>query len=243
MAELSYKYLTDKDYTRINNTLAGSSSLDIIKWAYETFKDELVYACSFGAEGMVILDLISKVRPDAKVIFLDTNVHFKETYELIDRVKQKYPCLQIELLQPALSIDEQAVQYGDALWKRNPDLCCSMRKLEPLEKILNTKKAWMSGLRRDQSPTRANTQFINKDDRFSSIKICPLIHWKWEDVWDYIYLNQLPYNTLHKSGYPSIGCIHCTLPVNDGSHLRAGRWTGLNKTECGLHLKTSKNKE
>jgi phosphoadenosine phosphosulfate reductase len=236
MTEFSYKNLMDKDYARINNTLRGSDSLDIIKWAFQTFKSELVYACSFGAEGIVLLDLISKVKPDANVIFLDTKVHFKETYELIERVKQKYPALRIELIQPSLSLDEQTAKHGDALWKMNPDLCCNIRKIQPLGNVLSSKKAWMTGLRKDQSPTRANMQFINKDDRFLSIKICPLIHWSWEEVWDYIMLHQLPYNSLHKQGYPSIGCKHCTLPVNDGSDLRSGRWTGLIKTECGLHL-------
>jgi phosphoadenosine phosphosulfate reductase len=239
MQELSYKHLTDECYTRINNTLAGSHAIDIVKWAYQTFEDDLVYACSFGAEGVVLLDLISKVSPEANVIFLDTNVHFKETYELIERVKQKYPALNIELIQPALSLDEQAIQYMDELWKSNTNLCCNIRKIRPLENVLSSKKAWMSGLRKDQSPTRAKTQFINKDDRFSSIKICPLIHWSWEEVWDYITLHQLPYNSLHENGYPSIGCMHCTLPIKDGSNLRSGRWAGLEKTECGLHQKSS----
>lgn len=234
--QLSYELLEEIDYKRLNDLFAGSDELDVIKWTYQTFQDDVIYACSFGAEGMVLLDLIHKVYPEAIIVFIDTNVHFQETYELIERVKQKYPSFRIKIIQTSLTLEEQALQYGDALWKRNPDLCCNIRKIHPLSEVLAMKKAWLSGLRREQSPIRAKTQFINKDDKFSSIKICPLIHWNWEDVWDYILTHQLPYNPLHKRGYPSIGCIHCTKPLQNESDLRSGRWVGLNKTECGLHL-------
>ncbi|MBU8907789.1 phosphoadenylyl-sulfate reductase [Desertibacillus haloalkaliphilus] len=236
MRSASYETLKQEDYQYLNQQhLARKDSLDVLKWAYDTFEEDLVYACSFGAEGMVLIDLISKVRKDAKIVFLDTNLHFKETYELIERVKQKYPTLQIELLQPELTLKEQAEQHGEKLWKTNPDQCCNIRKLQPLEKMLGQHSAWISGLRREQSPTRQNTEFVNKDNRFHSIKICPLIHWTWEEVWMYIKLHQLPYNELHDQNYPSIGCENCTLPVTDGGDSREGRWANSNKTECGLH--------
>src|SRR5699024_245360 len=112
----------------------------------------------------------------------------------------------IELKEPDLTLEEQAQQYGDELWKNNPDLCCNLRKIKPLHDALYGAQAWVSGLRREQSPTRANTEFMNPDLKFSSIKICPLIHWTWEDVWNYIKLFELPYNPLHDQDYPSIGC-------------------------------------
>lgn len=232
---LSYETLTTGSLDAINKELENKDALDVLKWAYGQFGESLVYACSFGAEGMVLIDLISRVCPDARIVFLDTHVHFKETYELIERVKARYPKLRIELKEPDLSLEQQAEQYGIELWKSSPDLCCKLRKLDPLEDVLKGAVAWLSGLRREQSPTRANTQFVNEDRRFQSIKVCPLIHWTWDDVWTYIKLYQLPYNELHDKGYPSIGCEHCTAPVKEGGDSRAGRWNGTGKTECGLH--------
>lgn len=210
--------------------------LEVLKWAYHEYDDEIIYACSFGAEGIVLMDLIRKVKNNAKIIFLDTGLHFPETYELIDIVKSRYPSLKINLLKPKVSLEEQAKWYGEELWKYNPNLCCHMRKVVLLKEALGETKAWISGLRRDQSPTRSSTQYINKDQKFRRIKICPLIHWTWEDILTYIQLNQLPYNSLHDQGYPSIGCAVCTQPVSfPDASLRDGRWTGHLKTECGLH--------
>ncbi|WP_026676906.1 phosphoadenylyl-sulfate reductase [Fictibacillus gelatini] len=235
-SNLSYHQLSNERLKQLNGLLSKKDAMDILKWAYEEFNDDLIYACSFGAEGIVLTDMISKIRPDAKIIFLDTNVHFKETYELIEKMKEKYPSLQIKRIEPQLSLDAQHHQYGKDLWKSNPDLCCKLRKLEPLANVLSNFNAWISGLRREQSPARAAVQFVNKDHKFSSIKICPLIHWTWVDVWNYISLFQLPYNELHDQGYPSIGCKHCTVAVDSNSDFRAGRWSGFAKTECGLHL-------
>ncbi len=164
----------------------------IINWAYKSYGDSLVYACSFGAESMVLIDLIARVKPDASLVFLDTGLHFQETYDLIDEVKNKYPSLQITMKQPELTVEEQAEKHGSALWKRNPDQCCYLRKVKPLEEVLSGAVAWISGLRREQSLSRAKTQFVNKDERFQSVKICPLIYWTWDDVWDYIKKTQPP---------------------------------------------------
>lgn len=233
--KLTYQQAAAENYETLNQQLGKKDSLEIIKWAYQTYGDEIVYACSFGAEGIVLIDMIHKVKKDAKIIFLDTDFHFKETYTLIDQVKQRYPSLKIELIKPALTPEEQAEAHGPELWKRNPDLCCKIRKLVPLEQKLNQHLAWISGLRREQSPSRANTQFVNQDRRFQSIKICPLIHWTEEEIWMYIDLHQLPYNVLHDQNYPSIGCEYCTKPVLKGEDTRSGRWANTNKTECGLH--------
>ncbi|WP_077211256.1 phosphoadenylyl-sulfate reductase [Bacillus dakarensis] len=209
--------------------------LDVLKWAYNEYKDDIVYACSFGAEGIVLIDLIYKVNKKAKIIFLDTGLHFQETYELIDKVKKQYPSLTIEMVKPKISLPEQSKWYGDELWKHHPNLCCHMRKVAPLQEALSGVKAWISGLRREQSPSRSNTQYVNKDEKFKKVKICPLIHWSWDDIMNYIKLNNLPYNPLHDQGYPSIGCAPCTQPVFDENDQRSGRWAGLSKTECGLH--------
>ncbi|BCJ88443.1 phosphoadenylyl-sulfate reductase [Effusibacillus dendaii] len=235
MGLLSYQTLTAEGFEQINKELEKKDTMDVLHWAYDQFGDGLVYACSFGAEGIVLIDLISKVRKDAKIVFLDTNKHFKETYETIERVREKYPTLQIQIVEPLITLEQQAEQFGDELWKTNPNQCCQIRKVEPMAKILTGVPAWLSGLRRDQSASRANTQYVNQDNKFQSIKVCPLIHWTWDDVWMYIRLNELPYNPLHDQGYPSIGCETCTLPVEEGGDSRAGRWANFNKTECGLH--------
>ncbi|WP_347861135.1 phosphoadenylyl-sulfate reductase [Salimicrobium sp. PL1-032A] len=207
-------------------------ALDVLDWAYRSY-DSITYACSFGAEGIVLIDLIAQVKEDAKIVFLDTGIHFQETYDLIDKVKKRYPSLTIEMKQPELTLEEQAEEHGSALWKRNPDQCCFIRKIKPLEEALTGVEAWVSGLRREQSLSRSNTDFVNKDDRFRSVKVCPLIHWTWDDVWSYIRSNELEYNVLHDEGYPSIGCIPCTFKAESGG--RDGRWKGMDKTECGLH--------
>jgi phosphoadenosine phosphosulfate reductase len=210
----------------------------VLEWAYSSYPEqELVYASSFGAEAIVLIDLIQQIKPDAHIVFLDTGLHFPETYEVIDKIEARFPTLKIERKLPNLTLDEQAAQYGSALWKRDPGQCCNIRKVIPLRETLTAKQAWISGLRREQSPTRANTEFINKDDKFQNIKICPLIHWTWEEVWSYIKEKDLPYNTLHDHGYPSIGCFPCTRPSGTDGDSRAGRWVGSSKTECGLHTK------
>ncbi|MEX3747230.1 phosphoadenylyl-sulfate reductase [Lysinibacillus xylanilyticus] len=211
------------------------AALEVLQWSYTEYGEDIVYACSFGIEGIVLIDLISKVKPDATIVFLDTDVHFKETYETIDRVKEKYPQLNIIMQKSALTLEQQAAQYGEELWKSNPNKCCEIRKIKPLHEALAGAKAWISGLRREQSSTRQNTNFINRDDKFKSIKICPLIHWTWKDVWRYVSKLNLPYNPLHDRGYPSIGCEHCTKPAFTMDDLRSGRWQESGKTECGLH--------
>ncbi len=230
---LLYENFTSDPFEEFQPEDETKGAAHVLEWAYNTYGSSLVYACSFGAEGIVLIDLISKIKKDAKVVFLDTGIHFQETYDLINKVKARYPELDIEMKKPELSLEEQAEQYGSALWSRKPDQCCYIRKIKPLEDALDGATAWLSGLRREQSPSRANTNFVNKDDRFQSIKVCPLIHWTWENVWDYIRVNSLDYNDLHDQDYPSIGCIPCTFKAEGDD--RSGRWKGFNKTECGLH--------
>ena len=231
--ELIYENWDDHTQNLFNNN--SKDFMDIIKWAYQEYNDRILYACSFGAEAVVLIDLISKINPLAKIVFLDTDLHFKETYELIEKVKKRYPTLKINMVKPNLSLDQQADKYGKNLWERNPNLCCNLRKIEPLEKELLHVDAWISGIRREQSASRKNTQYVNKDNKFKRIKICPLIHWTENEIWEYIKLNNLPYNVLHDNNYPSIGCEMCTFQVKPGNENRSGRWANFEKKECGLH--------
>jgi phosphoadenosine phosphosulfate reductase len=217
----------------IDDTYKGA--LSVLDWAYKHYGEKLVYACSFGIEGIVLIDLISKVKKDATIVFLDTGLHFKETYETIERVKERYPDLNIVMKKPSLTLEEQAEKYGDKLWESVPNQCCHIRKILPLQEVMAEYPAWISGLRREQSPSRKNTNFLNKDEKFHSVKVCPLIHWTWKDIWRYTSKHELTYNVLHDQGYPSIGCAPCTSPAFTIDDLRSGRWTGSNKTECGLH--------
>ncbi|MFC4559826.1 phosphoadenylyl-sulfate reductase [Virgibacillus kekensis] len=230
---LTYKDWDEKVQTDLNNQL--KDFMHVIRWAFEEYQNKIIYACSFGAEGVVLLDLIAKVNSKAKIVFLDTELHFQETYNLIEKIKDRYPDLHINMVKPELTLEQQAEEHGEKLWKKDPNLCCSIRKIKPLEKALSEAEAWFSGLRREQSLSRRKTEYINRDDRFKKIKICPLIHWSWDDVWTYIELNDLPYNELHDQNYPSIGCAMCTLPVEEKADSRAGRWANFNKKECGLH--------
>ncbi|WP_312111713.1 phosphoadenylyl-sulfate reductase [Brevibacillus reuszeri] len=236
MSSLHYSSVTDEQLVHINKSLAKGDTIEVIKWAYDTFSDDLIYSCSFGAEAMVLLDMISGVKKDARVTFLDTHLHFPETYALIEQIRKRYPELHLTIKEPEISLAQQAEAHGAELWKRQPDLCCQIRKVDPMESVLKGTVAWMSGLRREQSATRADVQFVNRDEKFQSLKICPLIHWRAEEVWQYIHMFELPYNALHDHSYPSIGCEPCTRPVKEGEDSRAGRWSQLGKTECGLHL-------
>lgn len=210
-------------------------AVEVIEWAYEHYGEKLVYACSFGIEGIVLIELISRVNPHANIVFLDTNYHFKETYDVIDKVKEHYPNLKIKLQQPGLTLDEQTEQFGVDLFSRDANKCCELRKIKPLEKAIGQSLAWISGLRREQSELRSTTNFLNVDNRFKKVKVCPLIHWTWKDVWRFVHKEKLAYNALHDQGYPSIGCAPCTKPAISVDDNRGGRWTGQGKTECGLH--------
>ncbi|GLB60048.1 phosphoadenylyl-sulfate reductase [Cytobacillus sp. NCCP-133] len=232
--------VTYENWKQISDTFSFEDKLKgasrVLEWAYKNYKDDkIVYASSFGAEAIVLIDLIQQIKPDAHIVFLDTGLHFPETYEVIEKMEAKFPKLRIERKEPALTLDQQAAEYGSALWKRDPNQCCHIRKVIPLREAISPKQAWITGLRREQSPTRANTEFINKDEKFQNVKICPLIHWTWDEVWSYIREKNLPYNTLHDHGYPSIGCFPCTQAVSENGDSRAGRWSGSGKTECGLH--------
>jgi phosphoadenosine phosphosulfate reductase len=206
---------------------------ELLKWAVETFPS-ITLACSFGAEDVVLVDMLQKVSPKTDIFYLDTDFHFKETYETRDRLSERYGMSFVQV-KPKLTPEEQAALHGEELWKSDPNKCCNIRKVDPLVEILGKYNAWITGIRRDQAPTRANAKKVEYDVKFGLVKFNPLASWTSEDVWNYIRENNVPYNPLHDRNFPSIGCEHCTRPVMPGQDPRAGRWAGTEKTECGLH--------
>lgn len=206
---------------------------ELIQWAVETFPS-ITLACSFGAEDVVLVDMLSRIKPKAEIFYLDTDFHFKETYETRDRLQEKYNVSFIQA-KPRLTPEQQAEQHGAELWASDANLCCNIRKVEPLTTILGQYDAWITGIRRDQAPTRANARKVEYDTKFGLVKFNPLAGWTWDDVWNYIHANDVIYNPLHDRNFPSIGCEYCTREVKPGEDPRAGRWSGSEKTECGLH--------
>lgn len=206
---------------------------DVLRLAVEKFS-KLTLACSFGAEDVVLVDMLQKINPNIDIFYLDTNVHFQETYETRDRLEQHYGKKFVQVL-PKLTLEQQAQQHGGELWKSNPNQCCNIRKVDPLTDILKNYDAWITGIRRDQAPTRANAKKVEYDVKFGLLKFNPLADWNSDDVWSYIREHNVIYNPLHDRNYPSIGCEHCTRPVAPGEDPRAGRWAESDKTECGLH--------
>ncbi len=216
------------------------SAEELLDWALHRFDGRIAIASAFGPEGMVLIDIATRLRSDVRVFTLDTGLFFPETYELINEVEQRYG-IEIERVKPALTVDEQAAKHGPSLWLESPDRCCQMRKIEPLRRKLSTLDAWVAAIRRDQTQDRAHAQKIEWDGKFGLVKVNPLCDWTSDMVWDYIRGNDLPYNALHDRGYPSIGCEPCTKPVRQGDDPRSGRWAGLGKTECGLHQRPETN--
>jgi phosphoadenosine phosphosulfate reductase len=206
-----------------------------LAWAFDTFGETVAISSAFGAEGMALIDMASRVRQNFRVFTLDTEFLFPETYNLMDQVEQRYE-IRIERVYPLTSPEEQERVYGPALWQSNPDQCCNLRKVEPLRRKLGELQAWITSIRRDQTADRARAGKIEWDARFGLVKINPLADWSSKQVWQYIREQDVPYNVLHERNYPSIGCTHCTRAVRLGEDPRAGRWSGTSKTECGLHI-------
>jgi len=206
-----------------------------LAWAFETFGNRVAISSAFGAEGMVLIDLASRVQKDFRLFTIDTEFLFPETYALMDRIEQRYG-IAIEKVYSMLSPEEQERTHNSALWSRDPDLCCNLRKVEPLKRKLNELQAWITSIRRDQTAARAGARKIEWDEKFGLVKINPIVDWSSKQVWRYIRQHEVPYNALHDQNYPSIGCTHCTSPVRPGEDPRAGRWPGFAKTECGLHV-------
>jgi phosphoadenosine phosphosulfate reductase len=217
-----------------NAMLEGAKAEDILAWAVETYFPRFCMATALGPEGCVILSMLAKIEPRVYVFNLDTGYQFRETLELRLRIAERFG-IEVDLQRPDLSVAAYEAVHGGPLYKSNPDKCCFDRKVRVLQRISAGFDAWATGVRRDQSPTRANTPIVKWDKKFGLVKISPLATWTHKDVWRRIVDEDIPYNPLHNQGYASIGCQPCTRAVAPGEDERAGRWTGTAKTECGLH--------
>ena len=214
---------TDAELADLNDRMEGRPPSEIIEWAVEAFSPHLLLATSMT--DAVLIDLAVKVDPAIEVMFIDTGYHFPETLETLAVVRRRYG-LNLRLMTP--------VPQDEELWRKDPEMCCSMLKVNELERALAGKRAWMSGLRRTETPERATAPVVGLDAR-GLVKVNPIATWSDEDVSRYIDEHGVPVNPLLARGYPSIGCMPCTQPVATGDDPRAGRWAGLDKTECGLH--------
>lgn len=226
---------TKKEIAKLQIHAEGWSPEQVLEWAFDGFGAGVAISSAFGVEGMVLIDIASRVQPGFRLFTLDTEFLFPETYTLMDQVEQRYG-VAIEKVRSSISPEQQERTHGTALWQRNPDHCCDLRKVEPLRRKLGELQAWITSIRRDQTPERASAGKIEWDDKFGLTKINPIADWDSEQVWQYIREHNVPYNPLHELNYPSIGCTHCTRAVRPGENPRAGRWAGFSKTECGLHV-------
>ncbi|MDN3260465.1 phosphoadenylyl-sulfate reductase [Streptomyces sp. CSDS2] len=217
---------------RAGRELEDASALEILQWAVDTFGDGFCVTSSM--EDAVVAHLASRVRKGVDVVFLDTGYHFPETIGTRDAVEAVMD-VNVITLTPRQTVAEQDAEYGPKLHDRDPDLCCRLRKVKPLEEGLANYRAWATGLRRDESPTRANTPVVGWDEKRQKVKVSPIARWTQDDVDAYITEHGVLANPLLMDGYTSIGCAPCTRRVLEGEDARAGRWAGRAKTECGLH--------
>jgi phosphoadenosine phosphosulfate reductase len=225
--------LPELDGDEIAAQLEDASAEDALRFALETFHPRLYIACSFQKTSSVIVDMATRLNPEIRFFYLDTDVLFEETYETRDRLEERYG-IRFHRYS-SITLEQQAGLYGDELWKADPDSCCGIRKVEPMRSALSAVDCWVSGIRREDSQTRANAPKFGWDKRFGLWKLNPIADWSEKDVWRYLHEHEVPYNPLHDQGYPSIGCTHCTRKPAAGEDPRAGRWAGTQKTECGLH--------
>ena len=225
--------------------LESFSAEEILAWAFEAYHPRIALACSFQAEESVLIDMMHRLRgADFRIFTLDTGRLNQETYDCMDAIRERYG-IQVDVFFPDATRVEQMVRAnGLNLFYKSVEsrkLCCGIRKVEPLSRALRDLRAWITGLRREQAVTRADVRTVEVDkDHGGIVKINPLVDWSHKQVWDYIRENNLPYNKLHDSGYPSIGCAPCTRAIQPGEDIRAGRWWWENPDtkECGLHVRT-----
>jgi phosphoadenosine phosphosulfate reductase len=218
---------------------------EVLSWAAENFPGRVAIGTSFQGAGLVTIHQAISAELDLPIFTIDTGLLFPETLELKNRL-EKFFGIEIESVVPELTVAEQAGELGANLWERNPDLCCTIRKVEPLQRKLSGLDCWISGLRRDQSATRASTRVLElyEFDKLRGkqiVKVNPLVGWTSAQVWDYIRQHHIPYNPLKDRGFRSIGCVPCTRPVSGDESDRAGRWIGFEKTECGIHTFLGEN--
>ena len=231
--------LTAADIASLNARFAAAPTEEILRWAWERFGARAAIGTSFQGAGLVLMHLARQEGLAFPVFTIDTGLLFPETVALHRRLEEFFSHA-IETLVPDLTVAEQAAAHGPELWQRDPDLCCTMRKVLPLQDRLSRLDAWLAGLRREQSDTRAAIGIVelyvfDEASGRELVKLNPMASWSRAAVWDHLKRHGIPYNPLHDRGYRSIGCQPCTRPAAGGDAERAGRWTGFNKTECGIH--------
>lgn len=241
--ERTAREMTDDELRRIDESLEKSSPQEVLRWALERFHPSIALASSFGAEDVALIDMMVKISSQARVFTLDTGRLHQETYDLMDRVREKYG-LTIEVFYPnAESVENMVLEHGMNLFYRSEDfrkMCCGVRKVEPLDRALKALDGWITGLRKDHATSRNGVHKVARDEANGGIlKVNPLADWTSEQVWDYIREQEVPYSVLHGRGFPSIGCEPCTRAVEPGEDPRAGRWWWEQdnaEKECGLHV-------
>ncbi len=217
-----------------NFTDHEASAAEVVAWVARNFStDAAAVACSMA--DAVLPHVVAAELPGVDVLFLDTGYHFTETYVTRDEVARALDVRVVDVL-PEQTVAEQDAEFGAELFSRDPGLCCARRKVAPLQHALSGYELWFTGVRREEAPTRTNTPLVQWDERNGLVKVNPLAAWTFDDLLDHAGAHQVPVNLLMSHGYPSIGCEPCTRPVAAGEDPRSGRWAGLAKTECGLHL-------
>lgn len=226
-----------EELQELSESLEEENPQGVLSYALNQFSSKIVLACSFGPEDLVLWDMMYQINSQSVLFYLDTDFLFKETYDVRDQIVEKYNLKPEQIIQvkPQFSPQEQTAKFGSFLWVNHPEQCCQIRKVDPLIGILKQYDAWITGIRRSQSPTRSNASLVGWDEKFGLVKFNPLATWTNDEVWAYIKTNNIPYNILHDQHYPSIGCTHCTAPIRPGDDTRSGRWKNSEKTECGLH--------
>ena len=229
--------LSASEIAALADRFEDRTAQEILAWSAERFEGRVVLTCSWQRQSSVLVDMLWRIGAQVRIVELDTGLLFPETHATRNRLIERY-AVEVETIHPLHTVDQQAAAEGPALWTREPDRCCSLRKVEPMGRAMAGMDAWITGIRRSQSVTRRGARAVELDAGRGLVKIQPLVGWSDEDVTAYLYLHDVPYNGLHDEGYPSIGCVPCTAPVQPGGDPRAGRWAGTGKTECGLHLPT-----
>ncbi len=214
--------------------LEAATPQEILKYAIDRFAPRFTMATAFGPEGMTLIHMLAEIAPQTPIFNLDTGYQFAETLELRETVKSRYG-IEIELKKPDTSVAEYEALNGGPVYKTDPNRCCFDRKLRVLHEAAKGMHAWASAIRRDQSTDRARAAIVGWDHKFQLVKVSPLANWTKQDVWNLIWAEKIPYNPLMDKGYASIGCWPCTRAVSIGEDERAGRWSGFEKKECGLH--------
>lgn len=221
------------DLKRLNARFERASAEEILTWAWATFAPEIAASSSFQTQSVPLLHLISRVCPAMPIIFVDTGFHFPETLAFRDRLRALYD-LNVVVVHPSVSKAELLRTYGEVLYRRDPDLCCHINKVMPMREAMVGRRAWISGVRRDQTDTRQAMRILEQRDDL--LRVHPLLSWTGDDVAAYRAAHDLPAHPLQQEGYRSIGCAPCTRPVFIAEDSRAGRWADSEKRECGLHL-------